>query len=67
MTLQLNNMAIETATCPTLGNFAAWDEGLTNTYMNWLIDEIGVFNAGLDTSDRNTLWNSGNFNTYSAW
>jgi hypothetical protein len=67
MGLQLNNMDIETASCPTLGNFASWGGALTNQYMDWVIDEIGVFNANLDTNDRDTLWNSGDFNTYTNW
>jgi hypothetical protein len=67
MSLELNNMGIETAVCPTLGNFAPWNNGLTVDYVDWIIDEIGAFNADLDTSDRNTLWNSGNFNTYTTW
>ncbi len=67
MSLQMNNMDIETATCPTLGNFASWSETPRNVYMDWIIDEFGVFNADLDTSDRNTLWNSGDFNTYTNW
>lgn len=64
MSLQMNNMAIETATCPTLGNFATWADPPKNVHDGWVVDEIGVFNADLDTSDRNTLWNSGDFNTY---
>ena len=67
MSLQMNNMTIETAVCPTLGNFAPWDNTIANVYMGWIIDEIGAFNADLDTSDRNTLWNSGDFNTYTTW
>ncbi len=67
MSLQMNNMSIETATCPTLGNFAPWGGAINNRYDGWIIDEIGAFNADLDTSDRNTLWNSGNFNTYTTW
>lgn len=67
MSLELNNMGIETDVCPTLGNFAPWSDGLTVDYVDWVIDEIGVFNADLDTSDRNTLWNSGDFNTYTNW
>ena len=67
MSLQMNNMAIEMATCPTLGSFAPWDTPIKNVFDGWVVDEIGVFNADLDTSDRNTLWNSGDFNTYTTW
>jgi hypothetical protein len=65
ISLQLNNMAVETAACPTSG-FAAWDD-IRFEYSNQHDDEILIFDAALDTTDRNTLWNSGNFNTYSAW
>jgi hypothetical protein len=67
MSLQMNNMSIESASCPTIGSFAPWAAGLIGNYIDMIADEIGVFNADLDTSDRNTLWNSGNFNTYTTW
>ena len=67
MSLQMNNMSIETASCPTLGSFAAFINAITVTYSDWIIDEIGAFNADLDTTDRNTLWNLGDFNTYTTW
>ena len=60
--LQLNNMAVETASCPTSG-FASWID-MTFAYSDMVIDEMLVFDATLTTGDRDTLWNSGNFNTY---
>lgn len=60
--LQLNNMAVETASCPTSG-FASWtDVGFS--YADMVVDEMPVFNATLTTEDRDTLWNAGDFNTY---
>jgi hypothetical protein len=70
--LQLNNMAIESDTCPTSG-FAAWSGDLKFGLFDNLIpdagtiDEFGIFDADLDTTDRDTLWNAGDFNTYSTW
>lgn len=60
--LQLNNMAVETASCPTSG-FASWID-MTFAYADMVIDEMLLFNATLTTGDRDTLWNSGDFNTY---
>jgi hypothetical protein len=70
--LQLNNMAIESDTCPTSG-FAAWSGSLKFGLFDNLvpdtgtIDEFGIFDTPLDTTDRDTLWNAGDFNTYSTW
>lgn len=60
--LQLNNMAVETASCPTSG-FASWID-VEFSYADMVVDEMPVFNATLTTEDRDTLWNAGNFNTY---
>lgn len=70
--LQLNNMAIESDTCPTSG-FATWTGNLKFGLFDNLvpdvgtIDEFGIFDTALDTTDRDTLWNAGDFNTYSTW
>jgi hypothetical protein len=63
--LQVNDMAIETTSCPTSG-FAAWTT-IGFEYIDMEDDEILIFDTPLDTTDRNTLWNSGNFNTYTSW
>ena len=63
--LDLNNMGIETTSCPTSG-FATFTN-LIFQYSDMTIDEMGAFDTALDSTDRNTLWNSGNFNTYSTW
>jgi len=65
--LQLNNMTIDSDTCPT-SSFAAWSTGVAEFNFNDLtIDEFGIFDTALDTTDRDTLWNAGDFNTYSTW
>ena len=64
--LQLNNMAVESDTCPTSG-FAAWVSQAQFSMLTLTIDEFGVFDNELDTTDRDTLWNAGDFNTYSTW
>lgn len=61
--LELNNMGVETTTCPTSG-FATWSTPLTLPTPELVVDEMLIFDTALTTGDRLTLWNSGNFNTY---
>ena len=61
--LELNNMGVETISCPTSG-FATWSTTLTLPTPELIVDEMLIFDTALTTGDRNTLWNSGNFNTY---
>ncbi len=67
--IQLNNRqimgspSIQTASCPTSG-FKTYNSDPYFQYSGITIDEMLIFDAQLDATDRDTLWNSGNFDTY---